>query len=208
MRVVIGFTLIAFGIVYVRWPTVLRRGLWLKTSLAIRLLSEESYKKYMVGLGWLSIVVGCVLVLFGAFASSSQGSNAESESVVRPPPLEAQKGCDLWRGKFSGNDPTVSVDARLCTDPAGHVEGLVQWSSLRSGYNVREVAGIRDAHGDFSLYDTGFREYRPQSSWTFCLIDRYILNPQGPDRLSGNYVSHACLDNAQIELSRVVASEQ
>jgi hypothetical protein len=78
-------------------------------------------------------------------------------SAGRPPALAGQQGCDLWHGSFSGNDPSVLVEARLCTDEAGQVTGLVQWSSLTSGYNVRDVSGERGAAGQFSLRDRDFR---------------------------------------------------
>jgi len=58
----LGLVLIVFGALYMRRPTMYRRGLWLKTSIAIRLLSEENYKKYIKGLGVLFIVVGVGLI--------------------------------------------------------------------------------------------------------------------------------------------------
>ena len=210
MLVAAGIGLIAIGIVYLRWPTLFRRGIWLKTSIAIRLLSEESYRKYVRGLGWLSIALGFVLVLSGAFARTQEPvADIEQNDITRPPALAAQNGCELWHGTFSGNDPSVLVEARLCADQEGHVSGLVQWSSLRSGYNVREVVGIRDAKGDFSLYDQRFREYRPKEQWVFCLIDRYTLTRDTPDHLSGTYSSRLCNDDAQVELRRIgVKNEQ
>ena len=124
----------------------------------------------------------------------------------RPPALEAQNGCDLWRGAFSGNDPSVLVEARLCTDEAGQVTGLVQWSSFTSGYNVREVSGTRGTNGQFSLRDRDFRAYHPTLPWRFCLIDRYMLIPQGPNHLVGSYASRGCSDHAHVELFRVSAN--
>jgi hypothetical protein len=59
---VIGLVLIVFGVLYLRRPTVYRRGVWLKTSIAIRLLSEEGYKRYIKGLGVVFIVSGASLV--------------------------------------------------------------------------------------------------------------------------------------------------
>ncbi len=126
--------------------------------------------------------------------------------IGRPPPVQAQSGCDLWRGTFSGNDPSVLVEARLCTDRQGRVTGVVQWSSLVSGFNEREVVGIRDAAGDFELHDLSFRQDHPKFLWKFCLIDRYTLNSDGPDHLVGSYESQACSDNAQVDLSRVSAA--
>ena len=109
-------------------------------------------------------------------------------------------------GTFSGNDPSVLVEARLCTDRHGRVTGVVQWSSLVSGFNEREVVGIRDATGDFELHDLSFRQYYPKFLWKFCLIDRYTLNSDRSDHLVGSYESQACSDNAQIDLSRVSAA--
>ena len=123
-----------------------------------------------------------------------------------PPAVQAQNGCELWRGTFSGNDPSVLVEARLCTDRQGRVTGILQWSSLASGFNEREVAGIRDATGDFELHDLNFRQYHPKFLWKFCLIDRYTLNSDGPDHLVGNYESEACSDNAQIDLSLIAGA--
>src|SRR5229473_3460381 len=59
-----------------------------------------------------------------------------AQKSERPPPLEPQAGCELWHGTFSGNDPSVLVEARLCTDEQAGITGDVQWSSLVSGYNV------------------------------------------------------------------------
>jgi hypothetical protein len=36
--------------------------MWLKTSIAIRLLSEEGYRKYIKGLGVVFILAGCFLI--------------------------------------------------------------------------------------------------------------------------------------------------
>lgn len=57
-----GILLIFFGGMYLKNQTIYRRGIWLKTSLAIRLLSEENYKKYMKILGLVFIVLGLALV--------------------------------------------------------------------------------------------------------------------------------------------------
>ncbi len=138
--------------------------------------------------------------------TTQEYTERESPNVGRPPPLQAEAGCELWRGKFSGNDPSVMVEARLCSDQRGRVTGVVQWSSLKSGYNLREVEGLRAPNGDVSLYDVRFREYHPKFSWTFCLIDRYTLAREGEERLVGSYVSQSCHDNAQVDLTRVGTS--
>jgi hypothetical protein len=59
-----GLILIVFGVLYLRKPTVYRRGIWLKTSLAVRLLSEAGYNRYMKGLGVVFIVIGTALALW------------------------------------------------------------------------------------------------------------------------------------------------
>jgi hypothetical protein len=59
---VAGLILIGLGVLYLRRPALYRRGMWLKTSLAIRLLSEEGYKRYIKGLGVLFIVAGACLI--------------------------------------------------------------------------------------------------------------------------------------------------
>jgi hypothetical protein len=45
---------------------IFRPGIWLKTSIAVRMLSEDDYRRYMRGFGVLLIVVGAVLILIGA----------------------------------------------------------------------------------------------------------------------------------------------
>lgn len=59
---IMGLILIAFGIIYLRRPTVYRRGIWLKTSIAVRLLSEDGYKRYMKGLGIVFVILGLCLI--------------------------------------------------------------------------------------------------------------------------------------------------
>jgi hypothetical protein len=118
----------------------------------------------------------------------------------RPPALQEQRGCELWNGTFSGNDPSVLVEARLCTDNQSQVTGVVQWSSLRSGYNVREVVGASNSDGRVVLHDTGFREYHPLFWWRFCLIDQYVLDHDGSNHLVGTYQSDACNDQASVNL--------
>ncbi len=128
-----------------------------------------------------------------------------SSVAGRPPALEPQSGCELWRGTFSGNDPSVLVEARFCPNEQGGVTGLVQWSSLSSGYNVREVSGSREANGNLVLRDLRFRENRPKAAWHFCLIDKYSLAAEASDHLAGSYVPRACGDHARIDLRRVTA---
>ena len=53
MLIVIGSYLIAIGSVYLLNPNLFRRGIWLKTSVAIRTLSPENYVKYIRALGFI-----------------------------------------------------------------------------------------------------------------------------------------------------------
>jgi|HubBroStandDraft_6_1064221.scaffolds.fasta_scaffold10207_4 hypothetical protein len=62
MLALVGLFLIAAGVVFIRWPTVLRRGIWLKTSIAIRTLSEDGYRSYMQKLGFLYVTAGVGLI--------------------------------------------------------------------------------------------------------------------------------------------------
>jgi hypothetical protein len=58
----IGIALILIGALYVWKPTIFRRGLWMKTSIAIRALSETNYTRYMRGIGVVCIVAGIILI--------------------------------------------------------------------------------------------------------------------------------------------------
>jgi hypothetical protein len=62
---IIGLVLIGYGALYLRKPTVYRRGIWMKTSIAIRTLSEENYKRYIEGLGVAFIMIGIGCVAWG-----------------------------------------------------------------------------------------------------------------------------------------------
>ena len=63
----VGAMLVGLGLLYLWKPTVFRRGIWLKTSVAVRLLSEENYVRYMRGLGAVFVVIGLSLVLWALF---------------------------------------------------------------------------------------------------------------------------------------------
>ena len=63
----IGAMMIGVGLLYLLKPGVYRRGIWMKTSLAIRFLSEENYRRYMRGLGVTSMAIGIALVLWVLF---------------------------------------------------------------------------------------------------------------------------------------------
>jgi len=60
---VTGLFLLAIGVVYLLKPNLFRRGIWLKTSIAIRTLSEENYVRYMRGMGVILIIIGLVLIV-------------------------------------------------------------------------------------------------------------------------------------------------
>jgi hypothetical protein len=62
---VYGITLILIGLVYLWKPTIFRRGVWMKTSIAIRVLSETNYTRYMRGVGLVCIAAGVILILAG-----------------------------------------------------------------------------------------------------------------------------------------------
>ncbi len=62
--VVLGIMLILFGALYIWKPTIFRRWIWMKTSIAIRVLSEDNYARYMRGLGVVFVVAGIALILF------------------------------------------------------------------------------------------------------------------------------------------------
>ena len=61
-----GFVLAAIGVVYLVKPTLFRRGIWLKTSIAVRTLSEQNYVRYMRAMGVLLVIVGLLLIVQAA----------------------------------------------------------------------------------------------------------------------------------------------
>jgi len=65
MALVAGLVLIVFGIAHLRWPTMFRRGIFLKTSVPFG-RCRGSYVTYMNVLGVLFILAGIVVVLLGA----------------------------------------------------------------------------------------------------------------------------------------------
>jgi len=80
---------------------------------------------------------------------------------------------------------------------------MVQWSSSRSGYNTREIAGTHSMGGHLVLHDVRFLKYHPIDGWRFCLIDQYVLDEQSPKHLVGDYESLACRDQANVELDLI-----
>lgn len=129
---------------------------------------------------------------------------ASSVWAVRPPPLPLEEGCELWRGAVSGNDPTVQVEASLCPGEGNAVTGRLQWSSLKSGWNVRRLEGRwqSERRQKLSLRDTAIVEERPEPGWRFCRVDQYDLEVIRPNRMEGRYVSRPCDDTATIWLER------
>ena len=65
-----GIILIVIGFVYLWKPTLFRRGIWMKTSIAIRTLSEAGYIRYMRGLGIVLIIAGIALIATQALQHS------------------------------------------------------------------------------------------------------------------------------------------
>jgi hypothetical protein len=63
MTLAYGIALILIGSIYVWQPTIFRRGIWMKTSIAVRTLSETNYTRYMRWLGFVCIVGGIILIL-------------------------------------------------------------------------------------------------------------------------------------------------
>jgi hypothetical protein len=61
--VVYGIVFIVTGAIYLWKPTIFRRGVWMKTSIAIRTLSETNYTRYMRGLGFVLVIAGGALIL-------------------------------------------------------------------------------------------------------------------------------------------------
>ena len=62
----LGLVLVAVGAVYLLKPTIFRRGIWLKTSIAIRTLSDDNYIRYMRILGVILIVSGLGFIVRAA----------------------------------------------------------------------------------------------------------------------------------------------
>ena len=146
------------------------------------------------------LVLGAVLVVSAAPAARAQ---TIQEQAPRPPPLPPEQGCELWRGTSSGNDPTVQLEVRLCaTGTALH--GVIQWSSTRSGWNRRSLAGeALDGGARVVMRDLAILEQLPQPGWMFCTVDRYELVRSPADVLAGRYDSEACTDHGRIDLRLV-----
>ena len=61
----IAIVFLVLGSIYFLKPNLFRRGIWLKTSVAVRKLSPEGYIRYMRGLGIVLMIVSVVLFIFG-----------------------------------------------------------------------------------------------------------------------------------------------
>jgi hypothetical protein len=67
----VGVVLVVSGISYLRRPDMFRRGIWLKTSTAVRAMSPETYVKYIRGLGHLFVALGVASIIYGFFAAQA-----------------------------------------------------------------------------------------------------------------------------------------
>lgn len=65
MATLAGLVLIVFGIIYLVNPGIFRRGVWMKTSIAVRTMTPEQYKTYMRVLGGIFIGAGLILLVIG-----------------------------------------------------------------------------------------------------------------------------------------------
>lgn len=141
----------------------------------------------------LLLAASCIAAFVSILPTSAKG-------LEHPRQLNPQTGCELFVGTASGNDPSVRIGLRLCTDGAGAVTGQLQWSSLRSGWNVRDIAGSRT--GDrFQLRDLRVRKEQAEPGWRFCMVDEYALTLD-EEQLTGRYHSTACDDRATMNLVR------
>ena len=86
--------------------------------------------------------------------------------AARPDPLQAESGCDHYRGTPIGaNDSTQQFELMVCTTPGG-IRAKVQTSSLVSGWSVRQSVGSWDAAGQvLTLSETHFLDSRPEPGW-------------------------------------------
>ena len=73
--------LIVLGIVYRKYPNIYRRGIWLKTSITIRMMTPETYESYMRKLGAVFIALGSLFVAIRVLAVLASNSTP----AVTPP---------------------------------------------------------------------------------------------------------------------------
>lgn len=158
----------------------------------------------MTGRSAPSWAVSTRLLAIAMSLSPGLARAADTSSSARPPALEGRTGCELWVGKVSGNDPSVLVEALICEGMNGVVSGQLQWSSLESGYSIRDIAGTWQGRDKLSLHDTKMTVSKPNPGWVFCAVDAYTLARTG-DQLNGSYTSRKCNDNATVTLTKKVA---
>ena len=65
-QIIFGLALILVGVIYIWKPTVFRRGIWMRTSIGIRTLSDTNYVRYMRLLGLICIAAGIVVIFYPA----------------------------------------------------------------------------------------------------------------------------------------------
>jgi MYXO-CTERM domain-containing protein len=143
--------------------------------------------------------IGVFAIMLASAPSPARA--ADTESSGRPPALEGRTGCELWVGKVSGNDPSVLVEALICEGINGAVTGQLQWSSLQSGYSIRDIAGSWKGSDKLNLHDTKIAVSKPNPGWQFCQVDSYDLTRSG-DQLRGSYHSQKCNDRASVTLTK------
>ncbi len=135
-----------------------------------------------------------MIAMMAAFAGPTSENVADGQ---HPEPLAERRGCDRWQGEAHGNDPDTRITLLVC--PSGEeVRGELQWSSLNSGWNVRQLSGRRTQDG-YVLRDVGILKSNPKPGWRFCEIEEYRLTRFG-NRLEGTYTSSACDDTATLRL--------
>lgn len=146
-------------------------------------------------------LVTAVMLLVITQSGAAWAQSPVQETRRRPPPLEPAPECAIWKGTVSGNDPSVEIEMKLC--PSGDaVSGMMQWSSLKSGWNRRAIEGRwTEDRSALTLRDTSVVESRPEPGWRFCEVDQYDLKLASPGNLEGTYRSIACNDNATVKLT-------
>lgn len=145
---------------------------------------------------------GSIWRVFGAIVIVILLATVTSAREIRPDPLLDEAGCELWAGLASGNDPSMWVEFRLCPGEENEVLGAVQFSSLISGWSIREITGSRRIDGGYVLQEISFLEQLPAGHWYFCLVDEYQLSLVNANRLEGTYRAEGC-DSGTVALDRV-----
>jgi predicted membrane protein len=59
-----GLVFIAFGILYLAKPDIFSKGIWKKTSIAVKTKSPEEYKNYMKLVAIIFIIIGILLLIY------------------------------------------------------------------------------------------------------------------------------------------------